>query len=250
MLDGVNCIQWGQKIVRRIEIHPILGSTNDFGKERAKSGGVSSGTVFWALVQTSGRGRRGRGWASDGGSLTFSLVWRCPPGDLPPALTLAVGLGLAVELAPLVPGLKVKWPNDLWVQNKKLGGVLAETVRRKGDLWLILGVGLNVNSTPDGHLGPRTSLEEVAGHSWPRLGILHHALEGLEKGLEFAYGGCDLAGLCLEYGNFLGRPLTVFQGDRRFTAKVREVLPDGSLLLEDGQGVYAALPEEVSLVLD
>ena len=248
MQGFVSYLHWGEKIVRQIEIHHTLGSSNDFGKACIKSGGVTSGTVIWALNQISGRGRRGRTWESDGGSLTFSLLWRCPGDELPPALTLKVGLGLVMELGRLAPELKVKWPNDLCVGSKKLGGVLAETVRRGPELWVVVGVGINVNSTPGGR-EERTSLYEVGGCQWPRLGVLHCALEGIELGLELAQNGCDLTSLFMQHGNCLHRPLTIWQGERSFRARATAVLPDGSLLLEDEHGSRAFLPDEIRLVL-
>lgn len=248
MGERVNYIQWGKEIVRQIEIHHTLGSTNEFGKTRLKSGGMS-GTVLWALEQKKGRGRRGRAWVSDQGSLTFSLIWRCPNPVLPSALTLTVGLGLVLELQQLVPELKVKWPNDLWIGEKKLGGILTETVRQAGQLWVILGVGLNVNSTPQAEVSPRTSLQEASGCLWPRLGILHCALKGVELGFELADRGCHLSALFRRHGNFLHRPLQVFRGQESFVARARDVLPDGRLLLESARGLQAFLPDEIQLLL-
>lgn len=248
MREQVNSIQWGKNLVRTIEIHRALDSTNEFGKRRIKSGGIASGTVLWALEQTKGKGRQGRVWESDQGSLTFSFVWRYPGESLPSALTLAVGLGLVMELGPLVPGLKLKWPNDLWVGTRKLGGILTETLHRAGDLWLVVGVGLNVNSVPQGE--GRTSLREVTGCTWTRLGILHQAACGLERGFALAWRGSNLPRLCREHGNFLDRPLLVQQGRRWFRARARDVLPDGRLLLEAAWGRWAALPDEIRLVLD
>ena len=252
MQDCVNCTQWGQNLVQKIEIHHTLGSSNDFGKRWIKSGGISSGTVVWALQQTQGRGRRGRSWDSDQGSLTFSLVWQCP-GTPPPALTLSVGLGLVLELGQIAPDLKVKWPNDLWWRGQKLGGVLTETVRQQGQLWVVVGVGLNVNSTPGAGQTPRgrrTSLREITGCLWPRLAVLHLALQGIERGFQLAFEGCAFSRLLREHGNFLARPIIVRQGGRSFLAQARDVLPDGRLLLEDEHGQRPASPDEIQLVLD
>lgn len=246
MTGHVKSIQWGKEIVKIINIHPRLGSTNKFAKGYIKSGGAS-GTVLWALEQTEGRGRRGRTWDSDQTSLTFSVIWQCPKSEVPRLLTLAVGLGLVQELEVLVPDLRVKWPNDLWVGHKKLGGILGETIRHEGNLWVILGIGLNVNASQVSERSLRISLQEATGSLWPRLGVLSLALLGVEKGFALAQEDRDLSDLFRKHGNFLGRTLTVFQGEHSFLAVAKEVLSDGRLLVEDARGERALLPDEISV---
>jgi BirA family biotin operon repressor/biotin-[acetyl-CoA-carboxylase] ligase len=93
--------------------------------------------------QTAGRGRMGRVWQSQpGDSLTFSLSLPMAPKDWS-GLSLAVGLSLAESLHPQV-GLK--WPNDLWVQERKLGGILVEAASMGGRSQVVIGVGLNIRS--------------------------------------------------------------------------------------------------------
>jgi BirA family biotin operon repressor/biotin-[acetyl-CoA-carboxylase] ligase len=245
----VKCVQWGKELVKMLEIHPSLGSTNQFARAFIKSGG-SSGTVLWALEQTEGKGRRGRTWDSDHSSLTFSLVWRCPGPQAPTNLTLAVGLGLVQSLqeATGLAELKVKWPNDLWIGRKKFGGILTEALHHGGSLWIILGIGLNVNSQPPkADVSPRISLQEATGCFWPRLGVLHATLLGVEKGFQLAWAGEDLSSLFRQHGNFLDRTITIFQGGEAFQALAKDVLPDGSLLIEDARGERALLPEEITV---
>lgn len=247
MIQPVKSIQWGKKRAKAIEIFPKLDSTNQFARSFIKSGG-RSGTVIWALNQTDGRGRRGRKWDADESSLTFSLVWQCPKSKFMPKLTLAVGLGLVEALVPFVPDLKLKWPNDLWIGEKKLGGILTETVHCRGELWIILGIGLNVNSLPgDSGKNPRISMHQATGCIWPRLGVLHLALLGVEKGFDLAVSQADLSPLFRRHGNFLDRPITVYHGGKSFPATAKEVLPDGRLLIEDARGERALMPEEISV---
>ena len=243
----VKSVQWGKEIVRSIEIYPILGSTNHFARPFIKSGGAS-GTVLWALDQTDGVGRLGRSWDADASSLTFSLVWRSPNKMIPQNLTLAVGLGLVQSLESILPTVKIKWPNDLWIGEQKLGGILTDTMRDQGQLWVILGVGLNINATPpQGDRSPRISLQEATGCSWSRLGILDLALSGVERGFALAQSRADLGNLFRKHGNFLDREITVVHGGQSFHALARDVLPDGRLLIEDACGVRALLPEEISV---
>lgn len=131
MNTSVKCIQWGLGPIRKIAIYPSLSSTNAVGKEKIKDG-CDSGTVLWALRQTDGRGRQGRSWDGGDFALTFSLLWHSPPEVNLGILPLTVGLGLVQSLGFLVPGLKVKWPNDLYFGGRKLGGILVETVQSYG----------------------------------------------------------------------------------------------------------------------
>lgn len=250
MDSHVKCIQWGKGIVKRLEVYQTLGSTNEFAKCKIKSGGLS-GTVLWALTQTNGKGRRGRSWDANHNSLTFSLILQCSENVVPQTLTLFVGLGLVQQLETLVPNVKVKWPNDLWIEDKKLGGILTETIRHKKKLWLIVGVGLNINSVPNRQSSPRISLKSATGCLWSRFGILDQALVGLEQGFKLSQGEkTDFSALFRRYGNFLDRPLTIYYGGQVFTAQAKGVLADGRLLITNAHGERALLPDEISVRFD
>lgn len=247
MPSSVKTIQWGGEQIKTIKIYPTLPSTNSCGKELVIDG-CSSGTVVWALHQTAGRGRRGRNWGADQSSLTFSVLWATPADFPTEILPLTVGLGLVQSLIALVPELKVKWPNDLWFKDRKLGGILAESTQQGGQKWVILGVGLNVNR-PSVFFGKEAiSIQEITKYPWPRLGILHLALLGMERGIALAQGqGTELSGLFRQYGNFLDRTITIVRGEERWMAWAKEVLPDGRLLIEDAQGERALVPDEISV---
>lgn len=110
-------------------------STNDRARDLAAAG-APHGTLVTATEQTAGRGRQGRSWsAPPGRSLLLSLVLREPPGLLPLAAALAVA-----EIAG--DEARIKWPNDVLVEERKIAGILAEA--RPDDGWAILGIGLNV----------------------------------------------------------------------------------------------------------
>ncbi len=130
---------------------PRLPSTNIYALDLA-AGGAQPETVVWALEQSDGRGQYSRRFSSPAGGLYFSLLLRpdLPPEHLP-LVTLAAGVGCCLCLeqncavAPLL-----KWPNDLYVNGKKLGGILTESLPVIGQQrpLVVVGVGLNVNSTP------------------------------------------------------------------------------------------------------
>ncbi|WP_345954487.1 biotin--[acetyl-CoA-carboxylase] ligase [Mucilaginibacter sp. PAMB04168] len=139
----------GQNLVTLKEVD----STNTFVKNiLAKSEPVPEGTVIMAEDQVAGRGQQQNKWFSTKGeSLTFSLLLK--PSFLPLnrqfELTCAISLGIYDALLPLVgPSLKIKWPNDIYVGNQKLGGVLIENQVQGGVIKnSIIGIGLNVNQT-------------------------------------------------------------------------------------------------------
>jgi BirA family transcriptional regulator, biotin operon repressor / biotin---[acetyl-CoA-carboxylase] ligase len=123
-----------------VEILPQVDSTNTELMRRARAG-QHEATLLVAERQTAGRGRMGRVWQSQpGDSLTFSLSLAMSPKDWS-GLSLAVGLSLAESLHPDV-GLK--WPNDLWFEQRKLGGILVEAASMGGRSQVVVGVGLNI----------------------------------------------------------------------------------------------------------
>ncbi len=118
--------------------HAEIGSTNEEARNLAIEG-AAHGTLITADAQTAGRGRQGRVWsAPPRSSLLCSLVLREPPNLLP----LAAGLAVADTVAGYGLKPKVKWPNDVLVEDKKIAGILAEG--RPAEGWAVLGIGLNV----------------------------------------------------------------------------------------------------------
>ena len=126
-----------------VEVLPNTDSTNTELMRRARAG-LADPVLLVALEQTAGRGRRGKTWVSrPGDSLTFSLGLPLAPRDWS-GLSLAVGVSLAEQLHPEV---RLKWPNDLWWQGRKLGGILVETASVGERRYAVVGVGLNL-ATP------------------------------------------------------------------------------------------------------
>jgi BirA family biotin operon repressor/biotin-[acetyl-CoA-carboxylase] ligase len=158
-----------------VEAYDSIGSTNDRALSIATEG-APAWTVVVADEQTAGRGRRGAQWVSPAGSgLWLSVLLRAR--DSIPELPLLVGLACAEGIESLHDvRVGIKWPNDLQIDTRKLGGVLCET----SDSVAVAGFGINV-STPDGGWpsalsGVATSLEE---HSSKDLGRSHLATEVL-----------------------------------------------------------------------
>lgn len=171
-----------------------VASTNDVGKRLLRDG-EPHGTVVVAAEQTQGRGQRGRRWVSPPGGLWASLLLR--PHGMSVAQAGLLNLAAAVAAAEAVSSVcraatRVKWPNDLLVSGRKVGGVLVETSATAGTTkWAVIGIGVNANFHLD--VLPRrlrtttTSLRHETGHTVPldallaeirtRVGILVELLE-------------------------------------------------------------------------
>lgn len=134
-----------------VEVVAEIDSTSSELMRRARDGRCEP-VLLVAQRQTAGRGRMGRDWQSaqergDPASLTFSLGLPLAPRDWS-GLSLAVGASVAESLDPSnTLGLGLKWPNDLWVEDRKLGGILIETALLQPDTaerYLVIGIGINV----------------------------------------------------------------------------------------------------------
>ncbi|MDB4876006.1 MAG: biotin/acetyl-CoA-carboxylase ligase [Gemmatimonadetes bacterium] len=129
-------------------IFDTIGSTLDVAHALAEEG-APAGTLVLADAQSAGRGRQGRTWHSErGAGIWLTLVER--PSDVAAldVLSLRIGLGLARALdAFATEAIRLKWPNDLFVGDRKLGGILVEARWRAGSPeWVAIGVGVNVRA--------------------------------------------------------------------------------------------------------
>lgn len=170
----------GQEIGRRVVYRAEVDSTMEVCQDLARAG-AAPGVVVVTDAQTAGRGRQGRSWqAPPGSSLLFSL-WLQPalaPDRWPLVLwPLAVALQEAIARETGVRPA-IKWPNDLVVESRKLGGLLAETAANG----VVVGAGINVNfAAADLTLDqPLTTLAEELGHPVSREDVLIACLRSLE----------------------------------------------------------------------
>ncbi len=157
----------------RLHYFERVSSTMDVIHQLA-SEGAAAGTAVIAGEQLEGRGSRGRGWHSPPGGLWMSVVFRPPAVEGIEAISLRVGLAVAEAIQARVPTpLRLKWPNDLMLEDRKLGGVLCEA-RWQGDAlaWVAVGLGMNIRNRIPDELGtaaislsdliPAITVEEIA----------------------------------------------------------------------------------------
>ena len=131
----------------RLKILSVVDSTNRYAREQAANH-ASSGLVVLAEKQTAGRGRRGKVWVSPlASNIYMSVVWDFSgAGDTLKGLSLAIGVAVRRALLKLgVADIKLKWPNDVFVNGKKLGGILLEMIGDpSAECSVIVGIGINV----------------------------------------------------------------------------------------------------------
>lgn len=126
----------------------ITDSTNDRARELIEAG-APGGTVVTAHEQTAGRGRQGRVWtAPEGKALLYSAVLR-PLDERHLLLPLSVPLAVCAAAEEMQPGIEcqVKWPNDVWLEERKLAGILIEA--KPQEQWAVIGIGLNLTIAAD-----------------------------------------------------------------------------------------------------
>jgi BirA family biotin operon repressor/biotin-[acetyl-CoA-carboxylase] ligase len=126
----------------------VTDSTNSRARELAEDGALG-GTVVTAREQTAGRGRLGRVWtAPEGKALLYSAILR-PLDERHLLLPLSVPLAVCAAAEELRDGIEctVKWPNDVWLDGRKLAGILIEAKPQDG--WAVVGIGLNLSIAPD-----------------------------------------------------------------------------------------------------
>ncbi len=207
-----------------------IDSTNSELMRRARAGRMEP-VLLAAEQQTAGRGRLGRHWQSNAGeSLTFSLGMPLAPGDWS-GLSLAVGASLAESLHPQI-GLK--WPNDLWFEMRKLGGILIETAStgegREPSRYAVIGVGINIAE------------QSAAGLSTPPA-FLQELLPGIDapRALSRIAEPLVRAVLAFEHSGF---------GAFRARFDARDALRDRAVVLSDGTvGTAHGTTEEGALLV-
>jgi BirA family transcriptional regulator, biotin operon repressor / biotin---[acetyl-CoA-carboxylase] ligase len=232
-----------QRLKGPIHHFETLPSTNDLAKELG-AGQAPEGTLVVAEGQSRGRGRLGREWNSPpGAGLYVSVLLRppLPPTEMPQiTLTAAVAAVRALKRAAGVTA-GIKWPNDLILAGKKLGGILTEMETESDQIrHLVVGLGLNINNErfPAELRDLATSLTLATGRSFSRLKILQAWLEELED-LYQLFLGREFARILEEWQEYtvtLGQAVRVRQGPVEICGRALEVAQDGALLVETRDG--------------
>ncbi len=163
-----------------------VDSTNNYAAKALLTKSLKEGTVFIAACQEAGRGQAGSVWESERGmNLTFSIVLYPRQIALSDqfAISMAVSLGVADFLAQFVGGVSIKWPNDIYVNDKKIAGILIETAISNGKFsQAIIGIGININQEVFYSDAPNpVSLKNLTGQEYDLTRMLDLLCEQLDK---------------------------------------------------------------------
>jgi BirA family biotin operon repressor/biotin-[acetyl-CoA-carboxylase] ligase len=218
---------------------PEVDSTNNYAMARIAEGPVEEGTAWLAMSQTAGRGQRGRPWRSEpGASVLISVVLK-PSGLVPSEqfmLSAAVALGFS-DLVKRFAGdaVKIKWSNDVYIGDKKAGGVLIENVIRGTD-WThaVVGIGLNVNQqTFPPELPNPVSLRQATGGEYDVREVARELCRCLTRRYHMLRPAAFRQILQEYTGELYGlHTRRVFRrGEETFSACIEGVQKDGRLIL-------------------
>ena len=227
---------------KNILIHNRLPSTNDTAKELYKQG-APGGTVILVEEQSAGRGRMDREWVSPAGKNILMSILLKPSMEIERVYTLTLALAVSVtdavkELAGL--SAMIKWPNDIYLNNKKLGGILTE-FRAKGITvdYVILGIGLNVNWCPEkGALFPSTSIRTESGSELSRNELIASILLQYNEIYQNILAGYleDFLKKCNDRSLVSGNNVSVNQQGETIDGKALGIDVEGALLIRTQDG--------------
>lgn len=236
-----------------IAVLPVIDSTNQYLLERLDS--MASGDACVAEYQQAGRGRRGRQWQSPfGANLYLSMFWRLEQG---PAAAVGVSLVIGIVIAEALHELgakdvKVKWPNDLYMHDRKLAGILVELTGKTGDAaQLVIGIGINLRM--------RSSSGQSIDQDWINLqesgiDIDRNVLAAnLITNLKSALAIFEQSGLTPfisrweRLDNYYNRPVKLIIGEREIHGIERGIDSQGALQLEEHGEIKSYIGGEISL---
>lgn len=237
----------------RVTVLPVIDSTNQYLLDRLDE--LTSGDSCVAEYQQAGRGRRGRKWFSPfGANLYLSMYWRLEQG---PAAAIGLSLVIGIVIAEVLQQLgadqvRVKWPNDIYLQDRKLSGILVELTGKTGDAaQIVSGAGIN--------LVMRRVESDVVNQGWISLqeaGVVidrNHLAARLIKELRLGLELFEQEGLAPylprweKLDNFIHRPVKLIIGDKEIYGISRGIDAQGALLLEQDGVIKAWVGGEISL---
>lgn len=246
-------------LVKHVEYEPEMGSTNDVAISLVSARVTPLPFLVATESQSSGRGRGANQWWAAEGSLTYSLAIDTTARDLPcvhwPKLSLTVGLAVCQMLEDLIPTFRVrlKWPNDVYLDGRKICGILVETVAAVPSV-VVIGIGINVNNSfrdaPAELQDIATSLMDATGSGFDRSDLLIGSLTKLDHLIDNIV--CDDGELTEAFRQrcmLEGRTLTIEVGNHSVCGVCQGIDSDGALLVQSHGGIERCFGGVVSQIL-
>ncbi len=236
-----------------LDVIPVIDSTNQYLLDRMDQ--LPSGHACIAEYQQAGRGRRGRKWFSPFGSnLYLSMYWRLEQG---PAAAMGLSLVIGIVMAEVIqslgaPDVRVKWPNDLYLNDRKLAGILVELTGKTGDAaQIVMGAGVNLVMRSEGasEINQGWINLQEAGVEIDRNELAAKIINSLREALPIFErdGLAPFVGRWDALDNFINRPVKLLIGDREVHGIARGIDKQGGLLLEQEGEVKSWVGGEISL---
>lgn len=229
-----------------------INSTNDYLKELSSAQYVENFTIVTTESQTSGRGQMGTKWSSEPGkNLTFSVLVKDLLLNINEIFTLNAAVAISVIFALEkfnLSNLCIKWPNDILAGNKKIGGILIEnSIKTNGEIYSIIGIGLNINQTEFDGLVKASSLSLISGKEYDKEAIMVAIVEKLKRNIA-ALMHKDIVAIWQKYHSKLYKkdmPMPFEKDGHKFMGIIRGVSKTGSLnvQLEDDSIVDYGIKE-------
>lgn len=232
---------------RPLHFFQELGSTNIQAKLEAEEG-AAEGTLVIADMQTAGRGRRGRTWSSPAGvNLYFTLILKPSYGtEQASGVTLVMALAVAAGIRKSCGvRAKIKWPNDIVVNGRKVCGILTEmSVERNVIRYVVIGVGVNVGlqEFPREVADTAASLQAECGREVSRDTLTENIMAAFEEYYESFLLQGDLSGVLAEYNSLLvnrGEKVRVLDPKGEYQGLAHGINSRGELLVEQEDGSVA-----------
>jgi BirA family biotin operon repressor/biotin-[acetyl-CoA-carboxylase] ligase len=233
--------------VDRIEYYDELPSTNDLALERARKADQVMPLLVLTARQTRGRGRGTNRWWSADGALTFSLVVKVETAEhiaeRLPQVSLIAAVAVCQSIATCVPAtnlVRVKWPNDVYLDHRKICGILIEVPAQPPGR-MVVGMGVNVNNSlaeaPDELRRRAISLRDATGRVTDLSDFLILIFQHFETGLRaLEEGHLRLGPLCQPWCGLRGGNVSVVFGHRRIAGLCQGIDDDGSLVIQTAAG--------------
>ena len=231
-----NLIQTNLKtsfIGRSIEYFTFTDSTNDDAWELILNNEADNGTLVITDYQKKGRGRRNNTWISTpGNNLTFSLIIREPKRENPGLFSILSGVAIIKGIKKFTEiECTLKWPNDVMLNNKKIGGILIETKKTDNDTFLVVGIGININEQimPKELENTASSLRIEESNAIQREPLLAFILNEFEK----LYNS-DASVLITEwkkYCNHMNKKIRFHEGPNQIEGYFKDIDNNGNAII-------------------